>query len=189
MSDPQTPPADSSGVLRRADKIMGPEEIGAFLAQSFCGRTATVGVDGYPYVVPNLFIWSDGLVYLHTSAIEGHFLQNVRHSDRVSFEVDEPGEVYPYGPVECDTTVSYRSVVIFGRVRIIDDEPTKTRFYSAFMRKYAPEDSWGRERDSFPRLARTIVYAITPESITGKQGPLPGIDKRWSAAKPPTSPA
>ena len=79
--------------------------------------------------------------------------------------------------------------MIFGRVRIIDDEPTKTRFYSAFMRKYAPEDSWGRERDSFPRLARTIVYAITPESITGKQGPLPGIDKRWSAAKPPTSPA
>jgi nitroimidazol reductase NimA-like FMN-containing flavoprotein (pyridoxamine 5'-phosphate oxidase superfamily) len=190
MNNPKIPvPADSRGVLRRADKIMGPAEISAFLEQSFCGRTATVGADGYPYVVPNLYIWADGQVQLHTSAIEGHFLQNVRHCDRVSFEVDEPGEVYPYGPVECDTTVSYRSVVIFGRIRILDDEAAKTRFYSAFMRKYAPADSWGRERDSFPRLARTIVYAITPESITGKQGPLPGIDKRWSAVKPPISPA
>ena len=186
MSDPGASALSPRGVLRRADKVLAEHEVSEFLARSFCGRTATIGADGYPYVVPNLFIWMDGQVYLHTSLIEGHFLQNVRHCDRVSFEVDEPGEVYPYGPAECDTTVSYRSVVIFGHIRIIADEPAKLRFYSAFMRKYAPADSWGRERDSFPRLAKTIVYAITPESITGKQGPLPGIDKRWRAARPAT---
>ena len=188
MSD-TAPATGPRGTLRRADKIMDRAETVAFLAQAFCGRTATVGADGYPYVVPNLFVWMEDQVYLHTSRIEGHFLQNVRHSDRVSFEVDEPGEVFPYGPVECDTSVSYRSVVMFGRIRIIDAPAEKTRFYSAFMRKYAPADSWGRERDSFPRLDKTIVYAIAPESITGKQGPLPGIDKRWKPAAPLTSPA
>ena len=189
MSDPQTPANELRGTLRRADKIMDPGEVSAFLGQSFCGRTATIGPDGYPYVVPNLFVWLDGQVYLHTSRVPGHFLQNAQYCARVSFEVDEPGEVFPYGPVECDTSVSYRSVVLFGRIRLIDESAEKTRFYSAFMRKYAPEDSWGRERDSFPRLDKTIVYAIRPESITGKQGPLPGIDKRWRPAKPVTSSA
>jgi nitroimidazol reductase NimA-like FMN-containing flavoprotein (pyridoxamine 5'-phosphate oxidase superfamily) len=118
-------------------------------------------------------------VHLHTAFHEGHFIANVRHSDRVSFEVDEPGEVFPYGHVECDTSVSYRSVIIFGRIRILEGEPQKRRFYEAFMEKYARADSWGRERGSFPRLSSTIVYAITPELTTGKRGTLPAVDDQW----------
>jgi nitroimidazol reductase NimA-like FMN-containing flavoprotein (pyridoxamine 5'-phosphate oxidase superfamily) len=182
MNEPGSQLKNPRGVLHRADKVMSAGEVAAFLGAVFCGRTASVGADGYPYVVPNLFVWMDDRVYLHTSLLEGHFLQNVRHADRVSFEVDEPGEVFPYGPVECDTSISYRSVIVFGRIRIIDDPREKTRFYSAFLRKYAPADSWGRERGSFPRLDKTIVYAITPEAMTGKQSHLPGIDQRWRAA-------
>jgi nitroimidazol reductase NimA-like FMN-containing flavoprotein (pyridoxamine 5'-phosphate oxidase superfamily) len=124
-------------------------------------------------------------VYLHTAKVSGHFLTNVRHSDRASFEIDETGEVWAYGPVECDTTVSYRSVVLFGRIREIDEPAEKTEFYSLFMRKYAPADSWGREVGSFPRMDKTIVYAITPEAITGKQGPLPPLAERWPNKRPP----
>jgi nitroimidazol reductase NimA-like FMN-containing flavoprotein (pyridoxamine 5'-phosphate oxidase superfamily) len=179
---PAEPPAEPAlrGRLRRSDKLMTSGEIDGFLAGAFCGRTATIGPDGYPYVVPNLFVWRAGSIYLHTARVEGHFIENVRHSDRVSFEVDEAGEVYPYGPVECDTTVSYASVILFGRIRIVDDEAEKIAFYAALMAKYAPADSWGRERGSFPRLAMTIVYAVTPEAITGKRGPLPAVDKRWT---------
>jgi len=178
-------PEDESprrGNLRRADKIMSNEEIDAFLASTFCGRTATVGPDGYPYVVPNLFIWAKGQIYLHNAKVVGHFMTNVRHCDRVRFEIDEVGEVYPYGAVECDTTISYRSVVLFGRIRIVDDTAEKIEFYTAVMKKYAPPESWGRERGTFPRLDKTVVYAITPEQITGKQGPLPPLAKRWPYA-------
>ena len=174
------------GQLRRADKVMSAAEIDAFLAAAFCGRTATVGPDGYPYVVPNLFVWRRGQVYLHTARLTGHFLANVRHSDKISFEADEPGEVFPYGAVECDTSVSYRSVILFGRIRIIDDAAAKLEFYSEFMAKYAPAESWGRDRGSFPRVGKTIVYAITPETITGKQGALPALAERWPNRKPAT---
>jgi nitroimidazol reductase NimA-like FMN-containing flavoprotein (pyridoxamine 5'-phosphate oxidase superfamily) len=185
MSAPTADDADTAneplrrGRLRRADKVMTAAEVDGFLGNAFCGRTATVGPDGYPYVVPNLFIWLRGHVYVHTAKVDGHFLTNVRHCDRVSFEVDEAGEVFPYGPVECDTSVSYRSIVLFGRIRVIEDEAEKIEFYSTFMTKYAPPDSWGRERGSFPRLGKTIVYAITPEHITGKQGALPALQDRW----------
>jgi uncharacterized protein len=174
---PTAPPL--RGQLRRTDKIMTAAEVDEFLARAFCGRTATVGTDGYPYVVPNLFTWLRSTIYLHTALNEGHFIANVHHSDRVSFEVDEPGEIFPYGHVECDTTVSYRSVIMFGRITILDDEAQKTRFFESFMAKYAPAASWGRERGSFPRMGSTIVYAIAPEIVTGKQGILPAVSDQW----------
>jgi uncharacterized protein len=158
---------------------MTEDEVDRFLARTFCGRTATIGADGYPYVVPNLFVWRERRVYLHTAVYEGHFISNVRHCDRVSFEVDEPGEIYPYGHVECDTSVSYRSVVLFGRIAIVDDEADKTRFYEAFLAKYAPPESWGRQKGSFPRLAATVVYVIVPELVTGKEGKLPPLADQW----------
>ena len=192
------PDASHRGRLRRADKTMSREEIDGFLAGAFCGRTATVGADGYPYVVPNLFVWRDGKIFLHTAVYAGHFIANVRHCDRVSFETDEPGQIYPYGHVECDTSVSYRSVVLFGKIRILEDEASKTGFYEAFLAKYAPPDTWGREKGSFPRLNSTVVYVITPEVVTGKEGKLPPIGDQWPNSnrlsgspgwKPKTAPA
>ena len=167
------------GQLRRADKIMSTQDVDAFLHNAFCGRTATIGADGYPYVAPNLFVWHEGTVYLHTSGYPGHFAANVKHCKRVSFEVDEPGEVFPYGNVECDTSVSYRSVIVFGQIRVLTREDEATAFFKRFMTKYAPAGSWGREVGSFPRLRATIVYAITPESVTGKHAMLPPLDERW----------
>jgi len=181
MSEPEAlvELAPRRGQLRRADKIMSAAELDALLGAAFCGRTATVDDDGYPYVMPSLFIWQRGQVYLHTTLHAGHFFANVHHADRVCFEVDEPGEVFPYGEFECDTTISYRSAVIFGRIRLVEEEPEKIAFFAALMAKYAPADSWGRTRGSFPRLAATIVYAITPERMTGKQGVLPTPAARW----------
>lgn len=185
----ETPPAtERRGQLRRADKIMTTEEVDAFLSNAFCGRTATIGADGYPYVVPNLFVWHQHKIYLHTTRHPGHFAANVRHCERVSFEVDEPGEVFPYGNIECDTSVSYRSVVLFGRIRVLDRDEDAVAFFTRFMTKYAPVGSWGREAGSFPRIPATIVYEITPEVVTGKHGVLPPLDERWPARNKTLSP-
>lgn len=188
MTTDNTSTLDRRGQLRRADKIMTTEEIDAFLKEAFCGRTATIGADGYPYVVPNLFVWHEGTVYLHTTRHPGHFAANVKHCSRVSFEVDEPGEVFPYGNIECDTSVSYRSVILFGQIQMLTSDDEATKFFTRFMTKYAPPDSWGREVGSFPRLRATIVYAITPELITGKNGVLPPLADRWPARNNTLSP-
>jgi uncharacterized protein len=175
ISEPQS----MRGEVRRADKVMTREELGGLLARAYCGRTATVGRDGYPYVVPNLFVWMDERIYLHTARASGHFLTNIEFCDRVCFEVDEPGETFPYGPVECDTSIAYRSAVIFGRISVVSERETKLRFFAAFMSKYAPPDSWGRRQGTFPRVDSTIVYVLHPENMTGKQTLLPAAEKRW----------
>ncbi len=183
-----TDPASARGQLRRADKVMSEAETEQLLRAAFCGRTATVGADGFPYVVPNLFVWHERTVWLHTARSNGHFARNVDHADRACFEVDEAGEVFPYGHVECDTSVSYRSVVLFGRIRRVGAPVLARNFYTLFMQKYAPADSWGREKGSFPRLEATHVYAITPEVITGKIGVLPPLGSRWPAQNRTLSP-
>jgi nitroimidazol reductase NimA-like FMN-containing flavoprotein (pyridoxamine 5'-phosphate oxidase superfamily) len=173
------------GDLRRADKVMSTEAIKEFLASVHCGRIATLGADGYPYVVPNLFVWMDERIFLHTARQRGHFLANVEYCDRVCFEADQPGETFAYGPVECDTSIAFRSVVVFGRIGIESNPEIKQQFFAAFMRKYAPQDSWGRPKDSFPRITSTILYSIVPEIMTGKQAPLPAVEKRWRRADLP----
>ena len=170
------------GEVRRADKIMIAEEVREFLVSAHCGRTATLGADGYPYVVPNLFVWMDERIFLHTARHRGHFLANVEFCDRVCFEADQPGETFPYGPVECDTSIAFRSVVVFGRIGVVSERDIKRRFFTAFLSKYAPQDSWGRPKDTFPRIDSTILYSIVPEIMTGKQTPLPAAEKRWRRA-------
>jgi nitroimidazol reductase NimA-like FMN-containing flavoprotein (pyridoxamine 5'-phosphate oxidase superfamily) len=159
---------------------MAQEQALETLARGFCGRLATVGEDGYPYCVPLLYVWMDGQVFVHNARARGHLRANVDHESRVCFEVDEPGEVFAYGRFECDSAVAYRSVIVFGRIRVADDTETRRRFCEALMAKYARPD-WDRPRGFFPRLDQITVYAIAIERMTGKETPLPEVSQQWPA--------
>jgi len=148
------------------------------LSQGFCGRLGTVGVDGYPYVVPLLYVWLDGQIYTHNTSAVGHLRRNIEHEPRVCFEMDEPGAVFPYGRFECDSSISYRSVIAFGLIRIVTDDAGKIRFCDALMKKYSQPDL-GRPESFYPRLGQITVYAMTVERLTGKETPLPEVSQQW----------
>lgn len=168
----------TSPQVRRTDKLMSDEETLSLLAESFAGRLGTVGPDGWPYVVPLLYVWMDGIIYVHNTRAVGHLRTNIDHDPRVCFEVDEPGEIFAYGRFDCDTSVSYRSAIVYGTVRVAEDVEEKARFCTELMRKYAGA-KWERPKDFFPRLDQITVYAITPERITGKKTPLPASAEQW----------
>jgi uncharacterized protein len=171
--------------LRRADKAMDEAQARAVLAGGHAGRLATIGADGWPYCVPLLYLWMDGEIWVHNTAARGHLRANVEHEPRVCFEVDAPGEVFAYGRFECDSSVAYRSVVAFGRIRIVAERAAKQRFCEALLAKYArpewEEPAARRPPGFFPRLDQITVYAIAPERITGKENVLPAVAERWPA--------
>ncbi len=173
--------------VRRADKLMADEEVRALLARGYCARLATVGADGYPYCVPLLYVVVDDEIWLHNTAARGHLRANVEHEARVCLEVDEQGEVFPFGRFECDTSIAFASVVIFGRIRIVEDAAAKQRFFEALMAKYG-DPAWQRAPDYFPRTHLTTVYAIAVERVTGKATALPPAAQRWPAVDRTTSP-
>ena len=131
--------------------------------------------------MPLLYIWQDGEIWVHNTSARGHLRTNVEHEARVCFEVDEPGEVFAYGRFECDTSVAYRSVVAFGRIRIVEERGQKEAFFDALMAKYG-DPAWARAPGFFPRLDQVTVYAIAVERMTGKETPLPARRDRWPAA-------
>jgi uncharacterized protein len=166
--------------LRRTDRVMPDERMQAMLAKCLHGRLATVGADGAPYCVPLLYVWDDGQVFLHNTLARGHLRANVDHEPRVCFEIDEAGDVFDYGRFECDSSVAYRSVIVFGRIRVVTDAAAKQRFCEALMAKYGKPGT-DRPKGFFPRLDQITVYAITVERMTGKELALPDVSQQWPA--------
>ena len=166
--------------LRRTDKLMTDAETLACLQAGYCGRLATVGADGYPYCLPLLYVCLDGKVLVHGTAERGHLRRNLEANARVCFEIDLPGEVFDYGRFECDISVAYRSVIVFGQAAIVEDQALKQRFCATLMAKYGKADT-GRPKGFFPRLHLINVYAITVERLTGKAQALPPINEQWPA--------
>jgi len=100
-----------------------------------------VSGDGFPYCIPLLYLWIDGELYLHTTSARGHLRANIEHNDRVCFEIDEQAGVFDYGRFECDSGLAYRSVCLFGRIRIVEDNDTRQRFCEALMDKYGKPET------------------------------------------------
>jgi hypothetical protein len=131
----------SSPPIRRADRAMSHERMLETLAGGYSGHLATVSEDGFPYCVPLLYRLIDGDVYLHTTSARGHLRANIDRDRRVCFEVDEQEGVFDYGRFECDSGLAYRSVCLFGQIRIVDDKEAKQRFCEALMAKYGKPDT------------------------------------------------
>jgi nitroimidazol reductase NimA-like FMN-containing flavoprotein (pyridoxamine 5'-phosphate oxidase superfamily) len=158
------------------------------LEKGFCGRLATVGEDGWPYCVPLLYVCMEGDILVHNTRAKGHLRSNVDHEPRVCFEVDEPGEVFPYGRFECDSSVAYASVIAFGRIRVAEELDARQRFFDALMAKYAKGRWSERPRSFYPRIDQITLYAIVVERLSGKETPLPQASQRWPAVDNTKSP-
>jgi nitroimidazol reductase NimA-like FMN-containing flavoprotein (pyridoxamine 5'-phosphate oxidase superfamily) len=76
--------------------------------------------------------------------------------------------------------MSYRSVVVFGRIALLDNVAVKQRFFTRLMAKYATPDPT-RPEGFFPRIDVIDLYAIAPERMTGKEVELPAMTQRWPA--------
>ena len=173
--------------LRRVDRLMSEEQTRLLLQQGFCGRLATVSADGSPYCVPLLYVVRVGRLYAHNTIARGHLRANVEHEARVCFEVDAPGQVFDYGRFECDSSVSYRSVIAFGTMRIVSELKDKQVFFEALMEKYGTPGR-DRPRGFFPRIDQVTVYEMTIERITGKELALPTLSQQWPALDRTASP-
>lgn len=177
----------SQGLLRRQDKQMEQAEVERLLEKAAVAHFGTVSENGFPYVVPNLFVYDGGKIYTHNSSAPGHFRRNIAHSANLCFEVTEMGQVFPYGEFECDTSTSYASAIGFGTIRVETDPAAKARFFDLFLAKYA-DPAWDRPKSFYPRLEQVTVYCIEIQEITGKKGALPPLSEQWPAQNNTRSP-
>ncbi len=130
------------------------------------GRLGTVGRDGYPMVKPLNFAYHSGSIYFHT-AREGEKMEDIRGDDRVCFEVDLPIAYVRGGENPCRAEYLYRSVIIRGRARLVEDRDEKIFGLKCLMEKYQPEGGYGEFSEE--KLEMTGLVRIDIEEMSGKE--------------------
>ena len=131
-----------------------------------CGKTGILAVSGendYPYTVPLNYIYLDNKIYFHC-AKEGHKIDAIKNNEKLSFCVIGKDEVVPevFG-------TDFRSVIVFGRARIMDEGEFMPVIQS-FTRKYCPKTSEDAIKAEINKdFKRLCMVEITIDHMTGKQ--------------------
>jgi nitroimidazol reductase NimA-like FMN-containing flavoprotein (pyridoxamine 5'-phosphate oxidase superfamily) len=119
---------------------------------------------GYPYVVPVHFVHDRGRIYVH-SARAGKKISMLGENSRVCVEMDDFIGLESADKA-CDYGTRYRSLIAFGKARIIEQREDKRRALRLLMNKYS-----GRSFDfSGQEIQRVAIIEIQLEEVTGKQG-------------------
>ncbi|NTU59844.1 MAG: pyridoxamine 5'-phosphate oxidase family protein [Deltaproteobacteria bacterium] len=152
--------------MRRGERAMtDPRAVEAFLEAAPVGRLATVGEDGWPVIKPVNFVWADGAVYLH-SAPAGEKMDHLRRDGRVCFEADLAIAYVKAGAAPCRATCLYRSVVVRGRARVVEDREEKRRALALLLAKHEGPGDYPMADGA---LDATAVVRIDVETVTGKE--------------------
>ena len=149
--------------MRRSRQELSAEECLAILERGTCGVLAVSGDEGYPYAVPISYVYDNEKIYFH-SAVSGHKIDALSRNDKVSFCVVDQDRIVPE-----EYTTCFRSVIAFGKLRILSEEAAKRSSIEKLALKYAPADSASNRTQTIERSWEAFcMLEMTIEHITGK---------------------
>lgn len=149
--------------MRRNKQMLSEEDSIAILKNSTSGVLAVSGDDDYPYAVPLSFIYDDSKLYFHC-AKEGHKLDSICRNEKVSFCVIDKDHIVPE-----EYTTYFRSVIVFGKARILDDPTEKRHAIEVLAAKYSPNQQEGRLKEIDQAFNRLCMIELNIEHISGKE--------------------
>lgn len=150
--------------MRRKKQALPPEMSAEILERGTSGVLALSGDDGYPYALPISYVYDGGHIYFHC-AKSGHKLDAIARDPRASFCVVDRDEI----AAEKYTTF-FRSVIVFGKVRLLENEGEKLEAMRKLALKYAPGDSAESRQAAIQRDWKPLcVLDMTVEHISGKE--------------------
>ena len=150
--------------MRRKKQSLPQQETEDILNRGTSGVLALLGDNGYPYAVPVSYVYNDGKLYFH-SAKSGHKIDAIRRTAKASFCVIDKDLIVPE-----EYTTYFRSVIVFGQIRVIEDDSEKRTAIEKLAVKYAPEDSAANRDNAINREWKPLcMLEMTIDHITGKE--------------------
>lgn len=149
--------------MLRKEKQIPHDECIKLLQNEKRGVLSVLGDDDYPYGMPmnHFYNNADGKIYFHCGRL-GHRLDSLIKHKKVSFCVFDKG-------VRNNGEWAYRikSVIVFGRVDIIDDAQKVSDITAKLCRKFTDDEEYiGNEIDMYAH--QTLLLRLSPEHICGK---------------------
>ena len=149
--------------LTRKHKAAAREECIRLLESEKRGVLSVQGDDGYPYGMP-MNHWYDpetGCIWFHAGH-GGHREDALARCGKVSYCVYDEGWTAPG-----DWVKNVTSVIVFGRMEIIDDMDEIIRVATALSRKFIQDEEHIRnEVEKGKKVTRLLK--LTPEHMCGK---------------------
>lgn len=150
--------------MRRNKQILSNEESINILKNGKSGVLALLGDEDYPYAVPISYAYDNSKIYFH-SAKTGHKTDAIKKYSKASFCVIDQDNIIPE-----KYTTYYRSVIAFGKVRIIEDEKEVRESIEKLAIKYHPEDSEVNRNKEICRSWNSFsMIEFSIEHMTGKK--------------------
>ena len=149
--------------MRRFKQQISDGECIRILNEQPRGVLSVIGDNGYPYGIPldHWYSEEDHRLYFHC-AKEGHKLDAIKACDKVSYCVYDEGY-----RKEGEWALNINSVVVFGRMHVVEDEWQKRIICENLCRKFTDDESFLEKemKNAFPRVC---CLEIEIEHMTGK---------------------
>ncbi|WP_407414602.1 pyridoxamine 5'-phosphate oxidase family protein [Methanobrevibacter sp.] len=147
--------------MRRYKQELTEEECIDILTTEPRGVLALLGDEDYPYAIPMSHVYADGKIYFH-GAKEGHKNDAVKKYPKASYCIVDEGIKN-----EDEWWYTFKSVIVFGKIRTIDENSAKIDKLRHLGNKFfpTPEET---EKEIKRLLDRTEVFELTIEHISGK---------------------
>ena len=150
--------------MRRNVQQLSQEESEAVLLRGTAGVLALMGDKAFPYAVPISYVYDGEHIYFH-SATEGHKIDAIERNPNASFAVIDQDEVIPE-----KYTTAFRSVIVFGSIRIIEDDAEKLAAIRKLAVKYAPDNTEQQHAAEIDGAwSRFCMLEMSIAHMTGKQ--------------------
>ncbi len=149
--------------MRRKKQVLSSEASVAVLEKGSSGVLAVSGDNDYPYAVPLSYVYHDGKIFFHC-AKAGHKLDAIARNEKVSFCVIDQDNIVPE-----EYTSYFRSVIVFGTARILQEEGEKRSAFELLAARYSPDHEQGRLREIEKQFNHVCLVELAIEHMTGKE--------------------
>ena len=147
--------------MRRNKQLLPDAVSREILERNTSGVLSLMGDDGYPYGVPLSYVLVGDKLFFHC-AKTGHKIDAIKACDKASYCVYDEGY-----RKEGEWALNIKSVVTFGRIRLVEDEDTARKICTELVRKFTDDQDYLEKelQNAFPRVQ---CLELIPEHMTGK---------------------
>ena len=149
--------------LVRKNKKLSMQDCERILRQEKRGVLSVIGDNDYPYGMPMNHFYNEenGKIYFHCGK-KGHRLDALKKHNQVSFCVYDEGTCAPG-----QWALKINSVIVFGKICIIDDIDTIADITTKLSRKFTQDEDY-IQNEIATYAKGTLLLELTPEHICGK---------------------
>ena len=149
--------------MLRFKQALSDEECIEILKKEPRGVLSVLGDDDYPYGMPinHYYCEEDGKLYFHGGK-KGHKIDAIRRHDKASFCVYDEGF-----RKEGEWALNIKSVIVFGRVEIVEDREKIYEMSRRLSRKFTRDEDY-IEREIVHSGPGTLMFSLSIEHMSGK---------------------